>query len=139
MNEELMTLKQEMELSLKSMMQAQIITSNSVKELTENYCKVNERLNVHDELFKKRIYFSSVQKLQYRKQIKDKVKSIVDYNRFNYQKASGILFQSIHRDINESKFVTSYHELPAAYYDEIIEAVNCWNMTESICERIESR
>lgn len=95
-------------------------------ETEQKFQEVDNRLQEHDEIIKKKIYLSSNKARLLRKAVKEKVKLICEENGLEYHQMKSKIFPRVYGKINDQYGVATYRELPEYFWEDIIE--NLQNM-----------
>ncbi len=90
-------------------------------ETEQKFQEVDNRLQEHDEIIKKKIYLSSNKARLFRKAVKEKVKLICEENELEYHQMKSKIFPRIYGKINDQYGVATYRELPEYFWDDILE------------------
>ena len=90
-------------------------------ETEQKFQEVDNRLQEHDEIIKKKIYLSSNKARLLRKAVKEKVKLICEENGLEYHKIKSRIFPRVYGKINDQYGVATYRELPEYFWEDIIE------------------
>lgn len=90
-------------------------------ETEQKFNEVDNKLQEHDEIIKKKIYLSSNKARLFRKAVKEKVKLVCEENGFEYHQMKSKIFPRIYGKINDQYGVATYRELPEYFWDDIIE------------------
>ena len=99
-------------------------------ETEQKFQEVDNRLQEHDEIIKKKIYLSSNKARLLRKAVKEKVKLICEENGLEYHQMKSKIFPRIYGKLNDQYSVATYRELPEYFWDDIIE--NLRNMIVNV-------
>lgn len=99
-------------------------------ETEQRFQEVDNKLQQHDEIIKKKIYLSSNKARLLRKAVKEKVKIICEENGLEYHQMKSKIFPRIYGKINDQYGVATYRELPEYFWDDIIE--NLKNMIVNV-------
>ena len=86
----------------------------------------------------KRIYLSNSQLIAVKKAVREKAALICKQKGFEYKKSYRFIVQALYGCINGQYNVPSYRELPELYYNEIIEAIEAWNLPIIVEQRIKA-
>lgn len=112
---------------LKSLMESQTIMNYAFAgfktETEQKFQEVDNRLQEHDEIIKKKIYLSSNKARLFRKAVKEKVKLVCEENDFEYHEMKSKIFPRIYGKINDQYGVATYRELPEYFWDDILESL----------------
>ena len=84
-------------------------------ETEQKFQEVDNRLQEHDEIIKKKIYLSS------NKAVKEKVKLICEENGLEYHQMKSKIFPRVYGKINDQYGVATYRELPEYFWEDILE------------------
>ena len=90
-------------------------------ETEQKFQEVDNRLQEHDEIIKKKIYLSSNKARLLRKAVKEKVKLICEENGLEYHQMKSKIFPRVYGKINDQYGVATYRELPEYSWEDIIE------------------
>ncbi len=90
-------------------------------ETEQKFQEVDNRLQEHDEIIKKKIYLSSNKARLLRKAVKEKVKLICEENGLEYHQMKSKIFPRVYGKINDQYGVATYRELPEYFWEDIIE------------------
>ena len=90
-------------------------------ETEQKFQEVDNRLQEHDEIIKKKIYLSSNKARLLRKAVKEKVKLICEENGLEYHQMKSRIFPRVYGKINDQYGVATYRELPEYFWEDIIE------------------
>lgn len=90
-------------------------------ETEQKFNEVDNKLQEHDEIIKKKIYLSSNKARLFRKAVKEKVKLVCEENGFEYHQMKSKIFPRIYGKINDQYGVATYRELPEYFWDDIME------------------
>lgn len=90
-------------------------------ETEQKFNEVDNKLQEHDEIIKKKIYLSSNKARLFRKAVKEKVKLVCEENEFEYHQMKSKIFPRIYGKINDQYGVATYRELPEYFWDNIME------------------
>ena len=119
---------------LKSLMESQTIMNYAFAgfktETEQKFQEVDNKLQEHDEIIKKKIYLSSNKARLLRKAVKEKVKVVCEENDFEYHKMKSKIFPRIYGKLNDQYGVATYRELPEYFWDDILE--NLRNMIVNV-------
>lgn len=99
-------------------------------ETEQKFQEVDNRLQEHDEIIKKKIYLSSNKARLLRKAVKEKVKLVCEENGLEYHQMKSKIFPRIYAKLNDQYSVATYRELPEYFWDDIIE--NLRNMIVNV-------
>lgn len=99
-------------------------------ETEQKFQEVDNRLQEHDEIIKKKIYLSSNKARLLRKAVKEKVKLVCEENGLEYHQMKSKIFPRIYGKLNDQYSVATYRELPEYFWDDIIE--NLRNMIVNV-------
>lgn len=99
-------------------------------ETEQRFQEVDNRLQEHDDIIKKKIYLSSNKARLLRKAVKEKVKLICEENGLEYHKIKAKIFPRVYGKLNDQYGVATYRELPEYFWDDIVE--NLKNMIVSV-------
>lgn len=119
----------ELSLLLSKLTESQVITNNALSNVTN-------RVTVLEEKFDKEMFVTNAQRIAIKKHIKQRLKDFCETAGYNFKTAANVLFKAIYNDINNQFCVTTYNELPRAYYGQIIEIIIAWIPSENILKRI---
>ena len=97
-------------------------------ETEQKFQEVDNRLQEHDEIIKKKIYLSSNKARLLRKA--EKVKIICEENGLEYHQMKSKIFPRVYGKINDQYGVATYRELPEYFWEDIIE--NLRNMIVNV-------
>ncbi len=92
-------------------------------ETEQKFQEVDNKLQEHDEIIKKKIYLSSNKARLLRKAVKEKVKLVCEENGLEYHKTKSKIFPRIYGKLNDQYGVATYRELPEYFWDDILENV----------------
>ena len=129
MSNELATWRQQMESSMVS-------TMKGIKALSDGYQILAKEIDEIKQDLTKRIYLSNTHLIELRRLVREKASEICRLKGYEYKKAYRFIIQAIWRSVNDQYNVPSYRELPEAYYKEIVEKVQAFNLPAVIEERI---
>ena len=101
-------------------------------ETEQKFQEVDNRLQEHDEIIKKKIYLSSNKARLLRKAVKEKVKLICEENGLEYHQMKSKIFPRVYGKINDQYGVATYRELPEYFWEDILE--NLRNMIINVQE-----
>lgn len=90
-------------------------------ETEQKFQEVDNRLQEHDEIIKKKIYLSSNKARLLRKAVKEKVKLICEENGLEYHQMKSKIFPRVYGKINDQYGVATYRELPEYFWEDILE------------------
>lgn len=90
-------------------------------ETEQKFEEVDNKLQEHDEIIKKKIYLSSNKARLLRKAVKEKVKLVCEENELEYHQMKSKVFPRIYGKINDQYGVATYRELPEYFWDNILE------------------
>ena len=90
-------------------------------ETEQKFNDVNDRLDEHDILIKRKIQLAPNEARILREKVKEKVKQICGDNDLDYHKVKSRIFPRVYKAINDKNQVASYRELPSFYFKEIIQ------------------
>ena len=90
-------------------------------ETEQKFQEVDNRLQEHDEIIKKKIYLSSNKARLLRKAVKEKVKLICEENGLEYHQMKSKIFPRVYAKKNDQYGVATYRELPENFWEDIIE------------------
>lgn len=99
-------------------------------ETEQKFQEVDNRLQKHDEIIKKKIYLSSNKARLLRLAVKEKVKLICEENGLAYHEMKSKIFPRIYSKLNDQYGVATYRELPEYFWDDILE--NLRNMIVNV-------
>ena len=99
-------------------------------ETEQRFQEVDNRLQEHDEIIKKKIYLSSNKARLLRKVVKEKVKLVCEENGLEYHKIKSKIFPRVYGKLNDQYGVATYRELPEYFWDDIVE--NLRNMIVNV-------
>ena len=99
-------------------------------ETEQKFQEVDNRLQEHDEIIKKKIYLSSNKARLLRKAVKEKVKLICEENGLEYHQMKSKIFPRVYGKINDQYGVATYRELPEYFWEDILE--NLRNMIVNV-------
>ena len=99
-------------------------------ETEQKFQEVDNRLQEHDEIIKKKIYLSSNKARLLRKAVKEKVKLICEENGLEYHQMKSKIFPRVYGNINDQYVVATYRELPEYFWEDILE--NLRNMIVNV-------
>ena len=115
---------------LKSLIESQTVMNYAFAgfktETEQKFQEVDNRLQEHDEIIKKKIYLSSNKARLLRKAVKEKVKLICEDNGLEYHQMKSKIFPRVYGKINDQYGVATYRELPEYFWEDIL--VNLRNM-----------
>lgn len=110
---------------LKSLIESQTVMNYAFAgfktETEQKFQEVDNRLQEHDEIIKKKIYLSSNKARLLRKAVKEKVKLICEDNRLEYHQMKSKIFPRVYGKINDQYGVATYRELPEYFWEDILE------------------
>ena len=86
-------------------------------ETEQKFQEVDNRLQEHDEIIKKKIYLSSNKARLLRKA----VKLICEENGLEYHQMKSKIFPRVYGKINDQYGVATYRELPEYFWEDILE------------------
>lgn len=89
-------------------------------ETEQKFQEVDNRLQEHDEIIKKKIYLSSNKARLLRKAVKEKVKLICEENGLEYHQMKSKIFPRVYGKINDQYGVATYRELPEYFWEDIL-------------------
>jgi hypothetical protein len=124
-----MILKKKKEISnedmLKSLMESQTIMNYAFAgfktETEQKFNEVDNKLQEHDEIIKRKIYLSSNKARLLRKAVKEKVKIVCEENNLDYHQMKSKIFPRVYGKLNDQYGVATYRELPEYFWDDILE------------------
>ena len=124
-----MILKENKEISnedmLKSLMESQTIMNYAFAgfktETEQKFNEVDNKLQEHDEIIKRKIYLSSNKARLLRKAVKEKVKIVCEENNLDYHQMKSKIFPRVYGKLNDQYGVATYRELPEYFWDDILE------------------
>lgn len=124
-----MILKENKEISnedmLKSLMKSQTIMNYAFAgfktETEQKFNEVDNKLQEHDEIIKRKIYLSSNKARLLRKAVKEKVKIVCEENNLDYHQMKSKIFPRVYGKLNDQYGVATYRELPEYFWDDILE------------------
>nr|DAV68469.1 MAG TPA: hypothetical protein [Caudoviricetes sp.] len=124
-----MILKENKEISnedmLKSLMESQTIMNYAFAgfktETEQKFNEVDNKLQEHDEIIKRKIYLSSNKARLLRKAVKEKVKIACEENNLDYHQMKSKIFPRVYGKLNDQYGVATYRELPEYFWDDILE------------------
>lgn len=124
-----MILKEKKEISnkdmLKSLMESQTIMNYAFAgfktETEQKFNEVDNKLQEHDEIIKRKIYLSSNKARLLRKAVKEKVKIVCEENNLDYHQMKSKIFPRVYGKLNDQYGVATYRELPEYFWDDILE------------------
>lgn len=90
-------------------------------ETQQKFNEVNDKLDEHDILIKRKIQLAPNEARILREKVKEKVKQICSDNDLEYHKFKSRIFPRVYKAINDKNQVASYRELPSFYFKEIIQ------------------
>ncbi len=90
-------------------------------ETEQKFNEVNDKLDEHDILIKRKIQLAPNEARILREKVKEKVKQICNDNALDYHKFKSRIFPRVYKAINDKNQVASYRELPSFYFKEIIQ------------------
>lgn len=99
-------------------------------ETEQRFQEVDNRLQEHDDIIKKKIYLSSNKARLLRKAVKEKVKLVCEENGLEYHKIKSKIFPRVYGKLNDQYGVATYRELPEYFWDDIVE--NLRNMIVNV-------
>ena len=99
-------------------------------ETEQKFQEVDNKLQEHDEIIKKKIYLSSNKARLLRKAVKEKVKLVCEENELEYHQIKSKIFPRIYGKLNDQYGVATYRELPEYFWDDILE--NLRNMIVNV-------
>ena len=110
---------------LKSLIESQTVMNYAFAgfktETEQKFQEVDNRLQEHDEIIKKKIYLSSNKARLLRKAVKEKVKLICEDNGLEYHQMKSKIFPRVYGKINDPYGVATYRELPEYFWEDILE------------------
>lgn len=110
---------------LKSLIESQTVMNYAFAgfktETQQRFQEVDNKLQEHDEIIKKKIYLSSNKARLLRKAVKEKVKLVCEENGLEYHEMKSKIFPRIYSKINDQYGVATYRELPEYFWDDILE------------------
>ena len=110
---------------LKSLIESQTVMNYAFAgfktETEQKFQEVDNRLQEHDEIIKKKIYLSSNKARLLRKAVKEKVKLICEDNGLEYHQMKSKIFPRVYGKINDQYGVATYRELPEYFWEDILE------------------
>ena len=110
---------------LKSLIESQTVMNYAFAgfktETEQKFQEVDNRLQEHDEIIKKKIYLSSNKARLLRKAVKEKVKLICEDNGLEYHHMKSKIFPRVYGKINDQYGVATYRELPEYFWEDILE------------------
>ena len=119
---------------LKSLIESQTVMNYAFAgfktETEQKFQEVDNRLQEHDEIIKKKIYLSSNKARLLRKAVKEKVKLICEENGLEYHQMKSKIFPRVYGKINDQYGVATYRELPEYFWEDILE--NLRNMIVNV-------
>ena len=92
-------------------------------ETEQKFKEVNEKINEHDFLIKRKIQISPNEAKNIRDKVKARVKTICEQNNLQYHKVKSKIFPRVYKAINDKNQVASYRELPSFYFKEIMQDI----------------
>lgn len=127
-----MILKEKKEIStedmLKSLMESQTIMNYAFAgfktETEQKFNEVDNKLQEHDEIIKRKIYLSSNKARLLRKAVKEKVKIVCEENNLDYHQMKSKIFPRVYGKLNDQYGVATYRELPEHFWEDILENLN---------------
>lgn len=127
-----MILKKKKEISnedmLKSLMESQTVMNYPFAgfktETEQKFNEVDNKLQEHDEIIKRKIYLSSNKARLLRKAVKEKVKIVCEENNLDYHQMKSKIFPRVYGKLNDQYGVATYRELPEYFWDDILENLN---------------
>lgn len=127
-----MILKEKKEIStedmLKSLMESQTIMNYAFAgfktETEQKFNEVDNKLQEHDEIIKRKIYLSSNKARLLRKAVKEKVKIVCEENNLDYHQMKSKIFPRVYGKLNDQYGVATYRELPEYFWEDILENLN---------------
>jgi hypothetical protein len=127
-----MILKKKKEISnedmLKSLMESQTVMNYAFAgfktETEQKFNEVDNKLQEHDEIIKRKIYLSSNKARLLRKAVKEKVKIVCEENNLDYHQMKSKIFPRVYGKLNDQYGVATYRELPEYFWDDILENLN---------------
>lgn len=131
MNEDLVIWREEMN-------KCMISTMKNVSKLTDGMVTLSKDVDELRKTLTKRVYLSNSHLIAVKKAVCSKTSEICKISGFDYKKAYRYIIQAIYKSVNGQYNVPSYRELPEAFYDEIIEAINGWNLPSYLVEKIKA-
>lgn len=129
MNTQLQTNTSELSLLLSKLTESQVITNSALSNVTQ-------RVETLEEKFEKDVFVTNAQRVSIKTHVKSRVRDFCVSFSYSYDTYAKILFSALYSDLNTRFCVTSYNELPRAYYKEIIEIIKDWIPTEHTLKRI---
>lgn len=127
-----MILKKKKEISnedmLKSLIESQTVMNYAFAgfktETEQKFNEVDNKLQEHDEIIKRKIYLSSNKARLLRKAVKEKVKIVCEENNLDYHQMKSKIFPRVYGKLNDQYGVATYRELPEYFWDDILENLN---------------
>jgi len=113
-----------------------VSTMKGIKALSDGYQILAKEIDEIKQDLTKRIYLSNTHLIELRRLVREKASEICRAKGYEYKKAYRFIIQAIWRSVNDQYNVPSYRELPEAYYKEIVEKVQAFNLPTVIEERI---
>jgi len=93
-------------------------------ETEQKFNEVNNKIDEHDVLIKKKIQLAPNEARIVKDKIKEKVKNICEENGLEYHKVKARVFPRVYRAINDKYAVATYRELPSFYFKEILQDID---------------
>ena len=93
-------------------------------ETEQKFNEVNNKIDEHDVLIKKKIQLAPNEARIVKDKIKEKVKNICEENGLEYHKLKARVFPRVYRAINDKYAVATYRELPSFYFKEILQDID---------------
>lgn len=90
-------------------------------ETEQKFQLVDNKLQEHDEIIKRKIYLSSNKARLLRNKVKEKVRQVCEENGLEYHEKKSKIFPRIWSKLNDQYGVATYRELPEYFWDDIIE------------------
>lgn len=113
---------------LKSLMESQTVMNYAFAgfktETEQKFNEVDNKLQEHDEIIKRKIYLSSNKARLLRKAVKEKVKIVCEENNLDYHQMKSKIFPRVYGKLNDQYGVATYRELPEYFWDDILENLN---------------
>ncbi len=118
-------------------MEASVVsTMRSMSAISKGMAALGNRVDSIENEMRKRIYLSNTHLIMVKKAAKERAAAICKEKSFEYKKAYRFIIQAIWRSINDQYNVPSCRELPEAYYKEIVEHIEAFNLPSVVEDRI---
>lgn len=113
-------------------------TMRSVKAISDACLALSREVDEIKRDLSKRIYLSNTHLIMVKKAARERAAAICKEKSFEYKKAYRFIIQAIWRSINDQYNVPSCRELPEAYYKEIVEHIEAFNLPAVVEDRIKA-